>query len=122
MRKSDPELDLHAGAVAMALRLVRADLEHDHPSLAPVVLVACVFRGRCGGMAVDLGFENDWSVETRDRMKPDARALLSELGFEIRHINWVPALPYVLAFGAPPTNHERIEAIRRRRSRGENGS
>ncbi|MBL3706110.1 hypothetical protein GI582_25865 [Sulfitobacter sp. BDSS02] len=121
MRTSAPELDLHAGAVATALRLVRANLELDYPPLAPIVLVACMFYGRCGAIAVDIGFENDWSVETRDRMKPAARALLNELGFETRDIKWDPALPYVLVFGAPPTNHERIMAIRRCRSRCENG-
>lgn len=124
MRTSDPDLDLHAGAVATALRLVRAYLEHDHPTLAPVFLVAPVLRGRCGAVAVDVdvdvGFENDWSAETRDHLKSAARALLNELGFETRHINWDPALPYVLDFGAPPTNHERIEAIRCRQSRGQN--
>ena len=72
-------------------------------------------------IAVDIGFENDWSVETRDRMKPAARALLNELGFETRDIKWDPVLPYVLVFGASPTNHERIMAIRRCRSRCENG-
>ncbi|SEK10305.1 hypothetical protein MAA5396_04836 [Marinovum algicola] len=121
MRTSDPDLDLHAGAVATALRLVRAYLEHDHPTLAPVFLVASVLRGRCGAVAVDVGFENDWSAETRDHLKSAARVLLSDLGFETRPANWVPALPYVLVFGAPPTNHERLKAIRRRRSRGENG-
>ena len=119
MRKSDPELDFRAGSVAMALRLVRANLELDHPSLASVVLVAYVFRRRCGGIAVEVGFENDWSAETRDRMKSAARVLLSQLGLETRPANWVPALPYVLVFGAPPTNHERLAAMRRR-SRGEN--
>ena len=119
MRTSAPELDLHAGAVATALRLVRANLELDHPSLASVVLVAYVFRRRCGGIAVEVGFENDWSAETRDRMKSAARVLLSQLGLETRPANWVPALPYVLVFGAPPTNHERLAAMRRR-SRGEN--
>lgn len=121
MRKSDLELDLHAGTVARALRLVRADLEHNHPSLAPVFLVASVLRGRCGAISVDVGFENDWSAEVIDHMKSGARVLLSDLGFDTRPANWVPALPYVLVFGAPPTSHERLAAIRRRRSRRENG-
>jgi len=121
MRKSDLELDLHAGTVARALRLVRADLEHNHPSLAPVFLVASVLRGRCGAISVDVGFENDWPAETRDRLKSAARLLLSELGFETRDLNWVPALPYVIIYGASPTNHERLTVLRRRRSRGENG-
>jgi hypothetical protein len=121
MRTFDPELEQHAGAVATALRLVRANLELDHPSLAPVSLVASVLRGRCGAISVDVGFENDWSAEIIDHMKSAARALLSEFGFETRDLNWIPALPYVIIYGAPPTNHERLTAIRRRRSRGENG-
>ena len=121
MRTSVPELEQHAGAVATALRLVRANLEHDHPSLAPVFLVACVYRGRCGAISVDIGFENDWSAETRDHLKSAARALLSDFGFETRDLNWVPALPYVIIYGAPPTNHERLTAFPRRRPRGENG-
>ncbi|OWU68609.1 hypothetical protein [Phaeobacter sp. 22II1-1F12B] len=121
MRKSDLELDRHAGTVARALRLVRADLEHNHPSLAPVFLVASVLRGRCGAISVDVGFENDWSADVIDHMKSAARALLSEFEFETRDLNWVPALPYVIIYGAPPTNHERLTAIRRRRSRRENG-
>jgi len=118
MRKTDPEVDLYAGAVARTLRLVRARLELDHPSLAPISLVACVFRGRCGAISVDIGFENDWSVETRDHLKSAARVVLSELGFETRDLNWNPALPYVIIYGASPTNHERLTAMRRRRSRG----
>ena len=121
MRTSAPELDLHAGAVATALRLVRANLELDYPPLAPIVLVACMFYGRCGAIAVDIGFENDWSADVIDHMKSAARALLSEFEFKTRDLNWVPALPYVIIYGAPPTNHERLTAIRRRRSRRENG-